>query len=81
MDSARVGVEKPDPRIFDAALTALGVPPREALFVGDSLPRDMAGARGIGMAHAWLAPAPATRACCPDDPVIHALDELEALLA
>jgi FMN phosphatase YigB (HAD superfamily) len=81
VDSACVGAEKPDPRIFDAALTALGVPPRQALFVGDSLPRDMAGARGVGMAHAWLAPAPATRACCPGDPVIHALDELEALLA
>ncbi|MGH7355728.1 MAG: HAD family hydrolase [Candidatus Rokuibacteriota bacterium] len=81
VDSARVGAEKPDPRIFGAALAALDVAPADALFVGDSLPRDMAGARGVGMAHAWLAPAPAARACCPDDPVIHALDELEALLA
>jgi len=81
VDSARVGVEKPDPRIFGAALTALGVAPADALFVGDSLPRDMAGARGIGMAHAWLVPAPAARACCPDDPVIHALEDLEGLLA
>ena len=81
VDSTRVGAEKPDPRIFGAALTALDVAPADALFVGDSLPRDMAGARGIGMAHAWLAPAPATRACCPDDPVIHALEDLEALLA
>lgn len=80
VDSARVGAEKPDPRIFGAALAALDVLPSDALFVGDSLPRDMAGARGIGMAHAWLAPAPATRACCPGDPVIHALDDLEALL-
>ena len=34
LDSALVGVEKPDPAIFRAALAALGVPPDEALYVG-----------------------------------------------
>lgn len=81
VDSARVGAEKPDPRIFGAALTALDVAPADALFVGDSLSRDMAGARDAGMAHAWLAPAPAVHACCPGDPVIRALEDLEALLS
>ena len=51
VDSAVVGFEKPDPRIFQAALTALGVAPGEAVFVGDSPSRDMAGARGLGMPH------------------------------
>ena len=82
MDSARVGFEKPDPRIFGAALDALGVGPAEAVFVGDSLPRDMAGARGVGMPHVWLVPATPERrkACCPADPVVHSLKELEGLL-
>jgi putative hydrolase of the HAD superfamily len=82
MDSARVGCEKPDPRIFGAALDALGVGPAEAVFVGDSLPRDMAGARGVGMPHIWLVPATPERrtACCPADPVVHSLGELEGLL-
>jgi HAD superfamily hydrolase (TIGR01549 family) len=82
MDSACVGCEKPDPRIFGSALDALGVSPAEAVFVGDSLPRDMAGARGVGMPHIWLVPATDRRrtACCPADPVVHSLVELEGLL-
>lgn len=81
VDSAVVGVDKPDPRIFRVALDALGVAPGEALFVGDSLHRDMAGARGLGMPHVWLsARAGGERPCCPDDRVIGGLGELEAML-
>jgi putative hydrolase of the HAD superfamily len=81
-DSARVGSAKPDPRIFQSALDALGVGPADALFVGDSLPRDMAGACAVGMRHVWLAGAAASEAvpCCPDDPVIHSLEDLDGLL-
>jgi FMN phosphatase YigB (HAD superfamily) len=81
-DSACVGSVKPDPRIFQSALDGLGLRPADALFVGDSLPRDMAGACAIGMRHVWLAgAAPAdAEACCPDDLVIHSLEELDRLL-
>jgi HAD superfamily hydrolase (TIGR01509 family) len=48
-DSALVGVEKPDPAIFRAALTALGVAPEEALYVGDLYEVDVLGARSAGM--------------------------------
>jgi FMN phosphatase YigB (HAD superfamily) len=52
------------------------------VFVGDSLARDMIGARGVGMPHVWLAPGSArdSHPCCPDDAVIHRLTELEELL-
>lgn len=82
VDSTRVGSVKPDPRIFQSALDALGVAPADALFVGDSLPRDMAGARAIGMRHVWLVGAgiPQEVRCCPDDPVIHSLEELDGML-
>jgi FMN phosphatase YigB (HAD superfamily) len=82
-DSTVVGVGKPDPRIFGHALAALGVGARDALFVGDSRPRDMEGARALAMPHVWVveAGARASAPCCPEDPVIHTLDELEALLA
>lgn len=82
VDSTRVGCKKPDPRIFQAALDALGVAPAEAVFVGDSLHRDMAGAREMGMRHVWLSPEDAARdgsACCPGDPVISRLVELLGL--
>ena len=49
IDSALVGVEKPDPRIFQAALNALGVLPEEALYVGDLYEVDIVGARAVGM--------------------------------
>jgi FMN phosphatase YigB (HAD superfamily) len=82
VDSQRVGCSKPDPRIFQSALDELGLTAADVVFVGDSLPRDMAGARAIGMRHVWLvgeATAPAAP-CCPDDRVLHSLGELEGLL-
>jgi len=47
--SALVGWEKPDPRVFRAALDGLGVEPEAALHVGDQPKSDVAGALGVGM--------------------------------
>lgn len=82
VDSARVGYAKPDPRIFQEAARQLAIEPSRAVFVGDSLPRDMAGARAVGMPHIWLT-GPNARGetpCCPDDGVIHSLGELAEFL-
>jgi putative hydrolase of the HAD superfamily len=50
IDSAVVGVAKPDPAIFAIALRALGVPPGgTVLHVGDSLRYDVAGALAAGL--------------------------------
>ncbi len=50
LDSAVVGVAKPDPAIFRIALDALGVPAdRSVLHVGDSLRYDVAGAVAAGL--------------------------------
>jgi putative hydrolase of the HAD superfamily len=49
IDSSLVGIEKPDPGIFLAALDALGVAPEEALYVGDLYEVDVLGARAAGM--------------------------------
>ena len=50
LDSAVVGVAKPDPAIFRIALDALGVPAdRSVLHVGDSLRYDVAGALAAGL--------------------------------
>lgn len=82
VDSACEGVVKPDPRIFQAALDRVGVGPEEAVFVGDNPFRDMEGAKGVGMAHIWLAGGDPQRRepCCPGDPVIQSLDALGPLL-
>jgi putative hydrolase of the HAD superfamily len=47
--SASVGVRKPDPRVFRAALAAAGCTADEALHVGDSAGEDVAGARLAGI--------------------------------
>ena len=52
--SGEVGIGKPDPRIFTLALNALGGQPTEAVMVGNSLERDIAGAQGAGIQGIWL---------------------------
>jgi HAD superfamily hydrolase (TIGR01549 family) len=56
-DSHVVGVEKPEPALFRAALDALDATPETTIFVGDSLRRDREGARRLGMDFIWIAPA------------------------
>ena len=53
IDSAIVGYEKPDARIFEHALRASGSQPERALHVGDLYHADVTGARGAGI-HALL---------------------------
>ena len=82
-DSTVVGCGKPDARIFRHALDALGVAPAAATFVGDSRPRDMEGARALGMRHVWLVEGGTTSGapCCAGDPVIRDLAELDLVLS
>ena len=47
--SAELGVAKPDPAIFRAALGRLGAAAEGAVHVGDSLEHDVAGARAAGL--------------------------------
>ncbi len=45
---------KPDPRIFEAALEGLGIPPQAAVFIGNSAAHDAAGATQAGWTAIWL---------------------------
>ncbi len=56
IDSAVVGVEKPDPRIFRLALEHARVPPEAAFYVGDLYSVDVIGARGAGLDAVLLDP-------------------------
>jgi putative hydrolase of the HAD superfamily len=57
VDSALVGYEKPDPRIFEEGLRRLGLPAPETAYVGDLFPVDVVGARRVGMQALLLDPA------------------------
>ena len=61
VDSALVGVEKPDPAIFRAALDVLDVPPAEALYLGDLYDVDVLGANAAGIPAVLLVPPGAPR--------------------
>lgn len=49
VDSAVIGIAKPDPRIFSPALEALGTDPARTLYVGDTVHADVHGAAAAGM--------------------------------
>jgi len=57
IDSDRVGMEKPDPRIFQEGARRLGLPPQDCLYVGDLYPVDVVGAWGADMSAILLDPA------------------------
>ena len=52
--SAELGVGKPEPGIFNAAVERIGVAASDAVMVGDSGERDVAGARAAGLRTVWL---------------------------
>ena len=56
VDSGVVGIEKPDPRIFELALGLAGVGAAETLYVGDLYPVDVVGARRAGIEPVLLDP-------------------------
>jgi len=77
IDSEEVGVRKPEPGIFERALGALRAAADHAIFVGDSLARDIVPAKELGMKTIWVrrsaeSPAAADRA----DWRINSLEEL-----
>lgn len=52
--SEEVGVRKPRPEIFEAAVERLGIDPEETLHVGDRLDADVEGAAAAGLVPVWI---------------------------
>jgi len=79
--SDTAGSCKPDPVIYQLALTKAGAAPDEALFVGDSLRHDVIGPAALGIRTAWLAPrADADVGGAAPDAVIRSLSEVPGLV-
>lgn len=70
------GIEKPDPRIFLAALRRLGVAPERALYVGDNWRVDVEPAVALGMGAVLVD----RRDRHPDRPRIRSLEQLTAVI-
>ncbi len=54
IESAVVGVRKPDPEIFRLGVKALGIEPGQTLVIGDSYGKDIVPAREAGCQAIWL---------------------------
>lgn len=54
IESAVVGVRKPDPQIFALGVEALGLAAPEVLVIGDSYKKDIVPAESLGCRVAWL---------------------------
>ena len=67
IESARVGMRKPDPRIYQLACDELGVAPEDAVFL-DDIGQNLKGARALGMTTIKV------------DHTLSAIDELEEAL-
>ncbi|MGH2739017.1 MAG: HAD family hydrolase [Actinomycetota bacterium] len=83
--SAEVGMEKPDPGIFEWAISEAAIPAERCVMVGDRLDNDIVPGRRQGMLGVWL-----LRGEAPDEPseeqlahadaAIRSLDELPETL-
>jgi REG-2-like HAD superfamily hydrolase len=76
--SARIGFEKPHPRIFEWALERSGVPATSVIHVGDHVGADVEGARNVGIEGILIDRAGRyAQEEIPDGvPVLRSLDEL-----
>jgi putative hydrolase of the HAD superfamily len=79
VSSAMVGATKPAPEVFRAALEIAGAEPVEALHVGDSAEKDVAGALALGM-RAVLIERGVEQAAPAGASVVRALTELPSLV-
>jgi putative hydrolase of the HAD superfamily len=77
VSSAMAGAAKPDSALFEAALRTAGVAAERTLHVGDSVSKDVEGARAAGIAAVLLDRG---RARPEVEPRIESLAELPGLI-
>lgn len=56
--SEEVGIQKPQPGIFEVALQKNGLSADEVLMIGDSYGSDIQGAKNAGIDQLWISPLP-----------------------
>ncbi len=83
IESAKVGVRKPDSKIFQLALDALGTKAEETLVIGDDYKKDILPAKSLGCPTLWLKGKgwDSDDAAPIDQAAISQLDEILAFVA
>ena len=83
IESAVVGVRKPDPAIYQMGIDALGLPAENILIIGDSYDKDIVPAKKLGCKAVWMEGEGWTKEAVDrslPDAIINRLSELEELL-
>ncbi len=80
IESAVVGVRKPDPRIFLMGVEALGFEASDVVVVGDSYTKDILPAHSIGCKTVMIEGDPWTTETCDDTVIDYKIDNLNELL-
>ncbi|WP_414502135.1 HAD family hydrolase [Zymobacter sp. IVIA_5232.4 C2] len=82
-NAGELGMSKPSPKVFHAALAALGddIRPEDAIHVGDSWAHDALAAHGAGMKAAWIDVHDQHHECPEGVYRLNHVRELPALLA
>ncbi len=80
VSSEEVNAEKPDERLFLTCAAKAGAAPHECLFIGDSLQKDVLGAKSTGMETIWFGASAEQAAAHPEIAVISDYTGLAARL-
>ena len=75
--SGEVGIDKPDPRIFDVMCERLNVKPQDCLYIGDNYVNDVLGARNAGWNAIYLN---RLRLASDETQMIDSLEKLKKIL-
>jgi putative hydrolase of the HAD superfamily len=81
--SDQIGISKPNPKLYLAALRELGLQAREVMYVGDNLEHDVAPPKSIEMVTVWArrgAKHPTANPSIVPDHVVDNFKELEKIL-
>lgn len=82
IESAVLGIRKPDPRIFEHGVKSLGILPEQTLVIGDSLRKDIEPAESLGCQVLWIKGGGWTKEedAQTHPNTIYALEEAKAIL-
>jgi putative hydrolase of the HAD superfamily len=71
IDSAELGIKKPDPRIYHATCERAGTTPDRVVFLGDTYANDVETPRALGMQALWYRAGEGALPDAPEPPLRH----------
>ncbi len=77
--SEDIGINKPNPKLYQRALAQLGLEPGEVMYVGDSPAHDVAPTHSIGMISVWARRASKWRGTTSHTDAAHTIDTFDEL--